>query len=142
MKIYLLCGVPGSGKTWVAEQLESLFTYVRHDHFEKRCDLLEAIGQAIAKGEKNLIVDCPFDERTLRSQVEMYGFEVIPIFIVENLGTISARYQQREGKRPTKNILTRARTIMNKVVEWNAVYGTSEEILKHFKELAASDASP
>ncbi len=32
-KIYLVCGVPGSGKTWVCKQLTDKFQYVAHDDY-------------------------------------------------------------------------------------------------------------
>lgn len=133
-KVYLLCGVPASGKSWVADQVKDKFTYIPHDKYTRHELLLRAISE-INKNEKNVLIDCPFDERTLRTELESYGIEVLPIFIVESPDLIYSRYMKREGKPPAQNVLTRALSIRHKIEEWSAASGTSEEILKYLKDV-------
>jgi len=133
--IYLLCGVPGSGKTWVIDQLFNCrppigFTSIEHDSVSR--EQLLSLAKSLyppTHMKRNVIIDCPFDERSLRSELEHLNLKVTPLFIVEHPKVIEARYFKREGKRPSQSILTRAETIMNKVREWNAFYGTSQEVL-------------
>lgn len=137
--IYLLCGVPGSGKTWVIEQLFKCrpplgFTSIEHDSISR--EKLLSLAKSLYPPEhmkRSLIIDCPFDERSLRSELERLNLKVTPIFIVEHPSVIEVRYFKREGKRPSQSILTRAETIMNKVNEWGAFYGTSDEVFRHLK---------
>jgi gluconate kinase len=135
MKIYLLCGVPGSGKSWVANQLLNKFEYVAHDEYIFRDKCFKDIRLCKEMGTDHLLLDCPFDERAFRTELEGQGYDVIPIFIVEAPEVISERYFARVGKRPSKSIITRAKTIMNKVNEWDAFYGTSDEVFKYLKDL-------
>jgi hypothetical protein len=131
--IYLLCGVPGSGKTWVIDQLHNI-AHVDHDSHSRQKLIATAKSLAYAS-KKPIVIDCPFDERSLKAELEACGLEVIPIFIVEEPSVVEARYMKRERKAPSQNVLTRANTIMNKVREWGAFYGTSNEVLTHLREL-------
>jgi hypothetical protein len=129
--IYLVCGVPGSGKTWVCNQLKSLFTYVPHDDFEKGFHLT---ALKAAAREKPLLTDCPFGESSLRTKLEAANFKVIPYFIVEDLETIKSRYKSRTRRDLPKNQQTRAASIIDRAKEWKAKYGTSEQVLKMLKD--------
>ncbi len=129
-KVYLLCGVPGSGKSWVIAQLGDKFHYVSHDAIPTR-DKLVRHCYAAACGPRPVVVDCPFAERILREELEAYGMQVVPVFIVEAPSVIASRYAQREGKPATKATLTRALTIIDRANEWGAKYGTAIEIFRH-----------
>lgn len=132
--LYLLCGVPGSGKTWVCRQLEDAFNWVPHDdHLD---DLIPALVSALRQSDKPLITECPFAERHLREKLEYHGFDVRPVFIVEDPETVRRRYFERERKPIGKASLTRAATILNRAKEWDAPYGTSAEVLKYLSEKA------
>jgi hypothetical protein len=130
--IYLLCGVPASGKSWVAEQLKDVFEYLPHDSMT-RTKLVSSCIDLSRLTNKPILVDCPFNERALREILEKHELNVTPIFIVEAPEVIQARYLEREGKLPPMNVLTRATTIMNKVIEWQAYYGTSDEVLRYLR---------
>jgi len=125
--IYLLCGVPGSGKTWVIDQLKG-WLHIDHDS-RGRFSLVDDARQLASTTKRPIIVDCPFKERSLRADLEDAGLQVTPLFIVEDPSVIFERYVAREGKSPAQSVITRAETIMNKVREWNAFYGTSQEVL-------------
>lgn len=80
-----------------------------------------------------VITESPFGERVIREKFEQMGFKVIPIFVIEDADLIADRYFKREGKPIQKAAYTRASTIINRALEWNAFHGTSNEVLKHLK---------
>ena len=149
MKVYLVCGVPGSGKTWVCNQLTESFTYVPHDDDLKSPHRRAMLKARLYCAERIPLTDCPFAERELRLSLEAFGFIVKPYFIIEHPDICAARYFTREGKQLAKSSLTRAVTILQRAREWNAPCGTSEEILallkseaRHGKEKERTDRSP
>lgn len=130
--VYLICGVPGSGKTWVCEQLREKFTYVPHDEYLKH--LRRALVEHSFISTKPLLTECPFAERELRERLEQSRLVVRPYFIVESPHVVKQRYEAREGKLAPQNILTRAVSIVDKVREWGAPSGTAQEVLALLKE--------
>lgn len=149
--IFLICGVPGSGKSWVCRQLSDKFKYVPHDRCWSHHTLkpgdgidekwpagaisnhLETILEESSKNNKPLITEIPFGERKLRDDLEGRGLEVKPFFVIEAPHIVASRYQQREGKPIPKNVHTRATSIIDRAKEWNAPHGTSGEILNLLK---------
>lgn len=129
--VYLICGVSGSGKTWVCRQLAHKFNYIPHDEHYR--DILTAIGRA--EDDKPVITECPFGERILRGQLEREGYKVVPYFVVEDTRTVQDRYKAREKKDLPKAAATRSVTIIERAKEWKAPYGTSAEILDKLKRL-------
>lgn len=129
--VYLLCGVPGSGKTWVAKQLTDKFNYIENDDFIAS-DWLIPIKNA--DKSKPVLLTTPFAERLRREVLEKEGYEVRPIFIVESPAIVAQRYAQREGHPATQSTLTRAKTILERAKEWNAPYGTSFEVWEMLKK--------
>jgi hypothetical protein len=125
--VYLICGVPGSGKSWVCEQLRDKFEYVEHDLTVSNHP--ERIIKAASLSLMPVLADCPFAERELRDILVTAGIEIIPLFIVENPDVVAARYLSRSGKTIRKEHLTRASSIGQRALEWQAPYGTSEQIL-------------
>ena len=135
-KVILLCGVPGSGKTWVMKQLGTKFFQVHHDanlDFTKQ-DLAQACLMG-SRGDKPVIIDCPFAERELRAKMEALGLTVEPVFIIESAPVVAERYRKREGKGASQATLTRSTTIWGRAQEWNAHFGTSSEILEYLRNL-------
>jgi hypothetical protein len=131
--VYMVCGVPGSGKTWVLNQLTDLFTLVRNDdHIENNKKTLFILSAAHTV--KPVLTDCPFGERLERDALESVRLEVWPYFIVEPVHVVMQRYQKREGKPLPMASVTRASTIKNRAEEWGAPYGTSEVILDLLKK--------
>lgn len=129
-KVILLCGVPGSGKTWIMKQISGKYGCVHNDEYigKPRQTMIHAVlGMA---NYKTVVVDCPFGERDLKNQLESQGGSVFPLFIVEKPSVIKMRYESRESKPATQATLTRAHTILDRVMEWNSPYGTSTEVLK------------
>lgn len=125
--LYLICGVSGSGKTWVCKQLVERYHYIPQDeHFD---DLLEVITQEATVPGNPIITECPFGERSFRENAEAAGLSVFPYFIVETPEVCAERYLKREGKPIQMSAYSRASTIINRAIEWDAPMGTSHEIL-------------
>ena len=131
-KVYLICGVSGSGKTWVCKQLADKYTYVPHDLHYKNQPFVIACN---ASPDKPVITECPFAERVLRSEIEKHDLEVTPFFVITPPDIVAKQYKDREGKELPKAAYTRATTIMNRAIEWEAFYGTAEQVLKKLQEL-------
>jgi hypothetical protein len=132
-KLYLLCGVSGSGKTWVCKKLTNKYNYVPHDlNF---ANIYQAISIAASKSSNPIITECPFGERIQREALEKLGFEVIPLFIVLDSDLAALRYFEREGKKIYKSAYKRATSIVNRALEWKAQFGSSKEIFDHLNNL-------
>src|SRR5580693_8533884 len=124
-KVYMLCGVPGSGKSWAASQLPE-YSYVSHD--AHKTGYVDKVVETATTSDKPVLADCPFGERQLRERLESKGLVVEPKFIIEHPLTIKQRDEAREKKPVSKATLTRARTIVEKADEWAAYRGTSEQV--------------
>lgn len=133
--VYLVCGVPGSGKTWVLNQLKNQFTVVEHDDFiGQSMAWMVAVLAASKISQKPILTDCPFGERLAKEHLEACGANIMPYFIVEPVHVVMQRYQKRTGKPLPMASVTRASTIKNRAEEWSAPYGTSEVIFDLLKK--------
>jgi hypothetical protein len=132
MNVFLVFGVPTSGKSWVCEQLDPLFwDYIPHDQ-----NTYEQILEAISSSTKDKIaVDVPFNERELRTLIEAQGHSVTPIAVTVEPTTVMERYYKRTNKPAPKNVLTRATSIQNKILEWKCFSGDSTQVLAHMRKL-------
>lgn len=132
-KLYLICGVSGSGKTWVCKQLQDKFKYVPHD--EHYTNIYATVAHAAFSQPKPIITECPFGERIVRENLKDMGFDVVPVFVAEDPNLIAMRYFQRERKPIRKEAYTRASKIIERANDWGAYYGTSQQVLDHLKVL-------
>ncbi len=132
-EVYLVCGVPGAGKTWVATQLKDKFSYLPHDEHYK--DFINAIAETARKSDKPVITECPFAERITKEQLEKLGLKVHPVFVVEDPEVIKQRFRDREKKEASKASVTRAVSILERAREWRAPFGTSKQILDYLKHV-------
>ena len=132
--IYLLVGVPGSGKSWVCNQLKDKFEYLAHDDY---------IGMPYAKhasasartGTKPVLIETPFSISQLKNPLEVSGNKVIPVFIIESEDVLKDRYYKRDKKLIPTGHLTRMKTYAERAKEWNAFMGTSQEVLEYLKSV-------
>ncbi len=133
--IMVVCGAPGSGKTWVCKQLIDKFEYVPHDKYIKvpRSEFIDDLLTASTRGP--VVTECPFGETDLIAQVAAAGAMVDSVFIVEPVDTVAQRYRSREGKEPMKSILSRASNIEARAREWGKPFGTSEQVLEYLKNI-------
>lgn len=137
MKIYLVAGVPGSGKSWVCEQLRDQFTYVRHDDYIKKGDdYAGAIVKAAKTSERPLLIEAPFSVSDIVSKLFSAGHRATPVYIVEDPSKLAKRYMERDGKTIPTGHLTRMRTYADRAKEQKAFSGTSDQVLAHLREIA------
>lgn len=134
-KIYLICGVPGSGKTWVLDQLKEDHKTIHYDrHFNTpRADYANKLLDASKLGP--VIADCPLGISEIVNYLYDNGGEVTPLFIVEKPDVVTSRYFKREGKSIPKQHLGRIDTIKRRAKEYSAFSGTSKEVLEHLRGL-------
>ena len=127
--IYLVCGVPGSGKSWVCEQLSNKYIYVSYDHVPKKqhIDMMYE-----AKGP--VIHDLPVKVSTF---IKRYScdFNIVPVFIIESEKTIRSRLKKRGGKF-TKHIRKRMETMERRAAQYGVFVGTSDEVLRYLSKIA------
>lgn len=133
-KVFLLVGVPSSGKSWIAKQLKDRFQYVSHDdHIDK--DYYDAIVKHFKNSDpKPILIETPFGMTELSESLKSKGIKVIPVFIREHPTILAQRYAERDGKSIPKGHLTRQVTYGERAKELGAFIGTSQEVLKHLKD--------
>lgn len=138
-KIYLVVGVPGSGKSWVCEQLKEKFTYVHHDgyiYLKRPGAYVQAILEIAPTATKPLLTEAPFSVRETLDPLVAAGYEVIPVYIIEDPDVVAERYANRESKAIPQGHLTRMNTYRMRAQESGAFQGTSSQVLEHLKALA------
>jgi len=109
------------------------FAYVPHDAYFNTHS--EVVIQTARLCKKPVITECPFGERLLRADLEKNGCKVIPYFVIEKPEVVKARYEKRESKPLPASAFTRASSIVNRALEWQAPMGTSQQILTKLEEL-------
>jgi hypothetical protein len=132
MKIFLVVGVPGSGKTWVCEQLTNLFEYLPHDEYTDGT-YIEEILEAAETAEKPILTEAPFSIKQTKEPLEEAGEEVECVFIIENDRIVSERYFEREGREIPRGHLSRQETYRQRAEEYGSFIGTSDEVLEYLR---------
>lgn len=133
-KVYLVVGVPGSGKSWVCAKLAPKFNHVAHDDF-KNVDYTKVIWTAAKQGSKPVLAETPFGVSQIMATLCDNGVEVEPVFILESTEVTTQRYSLREGKAIPKGHLTRIETYALRAKQLGAFSGTSQEVLEHLKNV-------
>jgi uridine kinase len=133
--IYLVVGVPGSGKTWVCEQLKEKFDYLKHDDYISAGQkaYVHAAGRLADFSEKPVLIETPFSVSQIYEPLMRQGYRVIPVFIIETDEVVSKRYKDREGKDIIPGHLSRVRTYIDRAREMKCFSGTSSEVLSHLR---------
>lgn len=132
--IYILFGAPGSGKTWVMNQLSDKFNCLPHDRFlNSRVSYERLLVAAAQTSSAPILADSPFKVNSMIDELRGLGAEVRPYFILESEATIRARYQAREGKPIPVGHITRISSLTAKAKELIAPSGTSEQVLALLK---------
>ncbi len=133
--IFLICGVPGSGKTWVSEQLKDQYEYVPHDKHP-----IESYGSVLASAAKTatkpIIAECPFRMSQLIEELKAKNVSVNPYFIVEMAKTVRERYEKRESKPIPKQHISAIGKLRGTADKYKAITGTSDEIHRYLKGAA------
>jgi len=139
--IYLLVGVPASGKSWVANQLKDKFDYLPHDDYvgypnPNKLYVKSVIG--LSEFNDNhipILIETPFSMSQIIEPLEAQGLKVTPVFILEDEEELKTRYEAREGKPYNKGNITRQQTYAQRAKEGKHFSGTSEQVLAHLKKV-------
>lgn len=129
--VYLLVGVPGSGKTWICNQLSN-FTHVPHDAYIGQ-DYIAALKTAAKKSDKPVLAETPFSVSQIMHPLLEAGITVKPYFIHEPEAVLKARYTAREGRPIPLGHLSRQFTYMDRATILGAPIGTAHQILQLLK---------
>jgi uridine kinase len=131
--IYLIVGTPGSGKTWVCNQLKEQFDYLPHDDFDNDVQYVSAIARFAGIATKPILIETPFSVTQVMEPLIKRRFIVIPVFIIESEQVTTQRYEARENKPIPKGHLTRIETYIDRANKLNAFQGTSQQVLDYLK---------
>jgi hypothetical protein len=132
-KIYLIIGVPGSGKSWVSSKLEDRFEVLPHDEF-LNANYPAMLVKAACMLSKPIVGELPFGITETLTYLQESGADVEPVFIVEPPDVLKARYSAREGKDIPKGHLTRQNTYYERSIEYGAFSGTAQKVLDYLKK--------
>ncbi len=133
--VYLVVGVPCAGKSWVCEQLDGLYSYVRHDDHIGG-DYPAAVHGRTLLTTKPVLAETPFSMSQIVEPLEKYGHKVVPVFIIEPEDVLRQRYRARERKDIPAGHLSRQKTYANRAREGRHLTGTSNEVLKILQNIA------
>jgi len=139
--IYMVVGVPASGKSWVCSQLADEFFYVAHDAFMDTNKYLEAIRIGMQMASKPLLIETPFSVSQILEPLQKRGYRVHPVFIIESDKTLETRYRTRENKPIPTQHLSRQRTYAERAQKLQAFSGTSGDVLRYLQHAAGMGRS-
>jgi hypothetical protein len=131
--LYLLCGVTGAGKSWVAKQLTSDFDYVSFDEVPKKQHLTELMRLHQLNG-RPLLHDLPIKISTFIDRHKEI-FDIHPVFILESEPVVHARILQRGGVW-TDHISKRMRHVEKRYKTYGGFAGSSAMVLEHLRQEA------
>lgn len=134
--VYIIVGSPGSGKSWVMNQLKARFHVIEQDDFiNKRPKYnLALITAAESQTVKNpILTNTPFGVSDLMAFLEQNGVQARPVFLVEPEQVLRDRYRARSGKEIPVGHVTRQLTYRDRAEELGAFIGTSTQVLAHLK---------
>ena len=130
--IYMLCGQFGCGKTTVANKLLDKYTYIQMDKVKRNKvdDLIKSSCQI----DKPILIDIPTMIITYYNKYKSHDFNVVPVFIVENIEVIKERILSRDGT-ITDSIEKRNRRILNLSKKIGTFSGTADEVFAYLNNL-------
>jgi len=142
-KVYLLIGVPGSGKSWTAAQLGHKLNYVHHDgfigHINQPDVYAEAILAAADTSSRPILAEAPFSISSIKDPLEANGINVVPVVIVEKPEVVEARY--KNDKNRVQNIshlpghIKRMKTYEARAKQFGWFHGTTDEVLDYLRNV-------
>lgn len=139
-QIYMVIGCPGSGKSWVCNQLRELYDYMPHDDYilgEKSTALyIDAIKAMHRRALKPLLIETPFSISQIKDPLEKQGFRIVPVFIQEHPDVIRTRYRERGSGDLPYGHLSRQATYAERAKLWQSFVGTSAQVLAYLKNAA------
>ncbi len=94
--VYLIVGVPASGKSTILSQCDS-FERLEHDAFigHPPGSYVKAIKRLVAYATKSVLVETPFSISQISEPLAKAGIIVKPLVIVESSETLHKRWDER-----------------------------------------------
>lgn len=134
--VYLIVGVPGSGKSTICQNLADKFTYVPHDDYNER--IYPSILLTNTTSEKPVLGEIPFGLSKIQESLEEQDVKVIPVFLFESEATLLDRWKARGLSNPStiKGHLTRQRTYRERAEQLGAFAGSSDQVLLYLQGVA------
>jgi group I intron endonuclease len=120
--VYLLCGVPGTGKSWIAEKVSHLVKYVSYDK--------QGYVEPTATIELH---DRPVHISTTIKRWRSKGINVVPLFVAGNIEKVKDQLLKRGG-RVTPNFDTRWKRVLRLSERYGVFTGSSDEVLAFLLE--------
>lgn len=126
--LYLVCGLSGSGKTWICNQLLNNFEYLASDSSSKKNHLTKLLE--LSKNGKPLLYDLSVSISTfIKKNTET--FDIQPVFIIETKDVILERLKQRGTGTNISD--SRLIAIDKRTIKYGVFSGTSDEVLAYLK---------
>lgn len=137
MKITMLVGVPGAGKTWVTSRIKDKFHVIQNDDFinhpNQKQAYIDAIVKQSASATKPVLIEAPFSISQIKEPLELLGYEIECVFIIQNEDVLARRYEARDRRGLPKGHVSRQKTYLDRAKLWGSFFGTSDEVLKHLQ---------
>jgi hypothetical protein len=135
--IYLLVGVPGSGKSWVCERAHDDYHVVSHDDNIGE-DYTAQLMRAAESADKPILAETPFSMSRIMEPLERRGYHVRPIFVFADELLLKTIWDSRSTPpNARRGHLTRQETYKSRVHDHAAFHGDSTAVLNHLHLLAA-----
>lgn len=129
--VHMIVGVPGSGKSWVAEQLNQ-FDHKPHDSYPVSDYHKELITHS-KQASKDILAEAPFRASVLIDQLKAAGIPVKTYYISEPEQKIRQQYEARSKKQWPKQNLTNLKKYDQRP-DWDHK-GNSNQILDILKKI-------
>lgn len=129
--IHMICGVPGSGKTWVATQLNQ-FDYIAHDNHPV-ATYHSALIRAANTSTRPILAEAPFRISVLIDQIRAAGIKVVTYYITDDESKIKLQYEQRDHKPFPKQHTTNLHKYNQRAWDYKGYPAQILEILKQVK---------
>lgn len=129
MRLFILIGAPGIGKTWLCNRLSDDFYVVSSDRFKNKLD--DAVKEAL-KQDKPVLVDIPFK---IKAFIERWR-AIVPDAYVATLVEEEAVHRQRiesRGGKFNETIVRRIKRIDSLSKRYANLVGTSDLLLRRLK---------
>lgn len=136
-KVYLLIGVPGSGKSWVGSRVKDQVLYLEQDSYIGSAPgaYIRDIIELTPISKKPVLIEAPFSVSKIRGPLLEAGLDVTCLYICEDIFTLENRYREREGKDIPKGHITRNSTYIHRAISEGDYVGTSKHVLEELLRL-------
>lgn len=119
--VYLVCGISGSGKSWVCNQLKHMIHYVSWDK-----------DNWVEPTREIELHDRVIKISTTIKRWRATGIQVIPVFVMGDFLTVKQQLLSRGGKL-TPSIYSRWKRMKSLSAKYSVFTGSSIEVLKWLK---------